>query len=91
MQMRKWQEYISRNNYRCHYLATPSALAPPPTNITRMAFAGRWETETQEGYDAFCKLLGEKRAELFIPLIYWTGRVLEHVPLASAQVSQMTS
>uniref|UniRef100_A0A3B4UI28 Fatty acid-binding protein, liver-type n=2 Tax=Seriola dumerili TaxID=41447 RepID=A0A3B4UI28_SERDU len=24
----------------------------------KMAFAGRWETETQEGYDAFCKLLG---------------------------------
>ncbi|XP_056277818.1 gastrotropin-like isoform X2 [Pseudoliparis swirei] len=23
-----------------------------------MAFAGKWETETQEGYDAFCKLLG---------------------------------
>ncbi|KAM8839736.1 gastrotropin-like [Synchiropus picturatus] len=23
-----------------------------------MAFAGRWETETQEGYDEFCKLLG---------------------------------
>ncbi|XP_013859883.1 gastrotropin [Austrofundulus limnaeus] len=23
-----------------------------------MAFAGRWETETQEGYDEFCKLIG---------------------------------
>ncbi|KAF7649254.1 hypothetical protein LDENG_00144480, partial [Lucifuga dentata] len=23
-----------------------------------MAFAGRWETETQEGYDDFCRLLG---------------------------------
>ncbi|KAL6104807.1 fabp6 [Pungitius sinensis] len=23
-----------------------------------MAFAGKWETESQEGYDAFCKLLG---------------------------------
>ncbi|KAM6918841.1 gastrotropin [Xenentodon cancila] len=23
-----------------------------------MAFAGRWETETQEGYDEFCKLVG---------------------------------
>ncbi|KAM4551727.1 gastrotropin-like [Odontesthes bonariensis] len=23
-----------------------------------MAFAGKWETETQEGYDDFCKLLG---------------------------------
>ncbi|TWW73321.1 Gastrotropin [Takifugu flavidus] len=39
-------------------LASASALAPPPTSITRMAFAGRWETENQEGYDEFCKLLG---------------------------------
>ncbi|XP_074506346.1 gastrotropin-like [Sebastes fasciatus] len=23
-----------------------------------MAFAGNWETESQEGYDAFCKLIG---------------------------------
>ncbi|XP_071774663.1 gastrotropin [Centroberyx gerrardi] len=23
-----------------------------------MAFAGRWETETQEGYEDFCKLIG---------------------------------
>ncbi|XP_017276282.1 gastrotropin-like [Kryptolebias marmoratus] len=23
-----------------------------------MAFVGRWETETQEGYDEFCKLIG---------------------------------
>ncbi|KAK5859709.1 hypothetical protein PBY51_021242 [Eleginops maclovinus] len=23
-----------------------------------MAFAGKWETESQEGYDAFCKLVG---------------------------------
>ncbi|KAG7251895.1 hypothetical protein CRUP_017815 [Coryphaenoides rupestris] len=23
-----------------------------------MAFAGKWETESQEGYDEFCKLLG---------------------------------
>ncbi|XP_034039182.1 gastrotropin [Thalassophryne amazonica] len=23
-----------------------------------MAFAGRWETETQEGYEEFCKLIG---------------------------------
>ncbi|KAK9539416.1 hypothetical protein VZT92_004524 [Zoarces viviparus] len=23
-----------------------------------MAFAGKWETENQEGYEAFCKLLG---------------------------------
>ncbi|XP_053186008.1 gastrotropin-like [Scomber japonicus] len=23
-----------------------------------MAFAGKWETETQEGYDDFCKVLG---------------------------------
>ncbi|KAI3375316.1 hypothetical protein L3Q82_021812, partial [Scortum barcoo] len=35
-----------------------SALTHPPTNTTKMAFAGRWETETQEGYDEFCKLLG---------------------------------
>ncbi|KAM9845497.1 LOW QUALITY PROTEIN: gastrotropin-like [Aulostomus maculatus] len=33
-----------------------SALTSPPTNT--MAFAGRWETETQEGYTEFCKLLG---------------------------------
>lgn len=24
-----------------------------------MAFAGKWEVESQEGYEEFCKLLGE--------------------------------
>lgn len=28
-----------------------------------MAFTGKWETETQEGYDEFCKLLGEKNTQ----------------------------
>ncbi|KAM3603967.1 uncharacterized protein V6R79_004687 [Siganus canaliculatus] len=35
-----------------------SALKPPPTYTTNMAFAGKWETETQDGYEAFCKVLG---------------------------------
>ncbi|KAM8850842.1 gastrotropin isoform 2-T2 [Spinachia spinachia] len=36
-----------------------SAHAPPNAFYTHtMAFAGKWETESQEGYDAFCKLLG---------------------------------
>lgn len=35
-----------------------------------MAFAGRWETETQEGYDAFCKVLGENAGSNFpLPLL----------------------
>ncbi|KAF3858524.1 hypothetical protein F7725_011725 [Dissostichus mawsoni] len=37
---------------------TSASLTPPHTNTTKMAFAGKWETESQEGYDAFCKLLG---------------------------------
>lgn len=37
-----------------------SAHTPPNAYYTAtMAFAGKWETESQEGYDAFCKLLGE--------------------------------
>lgn len=58
-------QYIKRRDFQSQYLAFPSAclsislLAPTPTNFTEMAFAGRWETETQEGYDDFCKLLGE--------------------------------
>ncbi|XP_032388352.1 gastrotropin [Etheostoma spectabile] len=40
-------------------LASVSLLSRPPhTNTTKMAFAGKWETEAQEGYDAFCKLVG---------------------------------
>ncbi|XP_044074629.1 gastrotropin-like [Siniperca chuatsi] len=67
MQMRevaRGVQYISREQSWSQYLAFPStclsisALTPPPTNTTKMAFAGRWETETQEGYDEFCKLLG---------------------------------
>ncbi|XP_073347835.1 gastrotropin-like [Pagrus major] len=67
MQMRevaRGVQYINREQTQSQYLAFPSAclsisaLTPPPTNTTKMAFAGRWETETQEGYDAFCKLLG---------------------------------
>merc|ERR1712098_482122 len=37
--------------------ASPLSLLST-TNITTMAFNGRWETETQEGYDEFCKLVG---------------------------------
>lgn len=28
-----------------------------------MAFAGKWEVESQEGYEEFCKLLGETEAK----------------------------
>lgn len=58
-------KYINGEYSWSQYLALSSAclsisdLTPPPTNTTKMAFAGRWETETQEGYDAFCKVLGE--------------------------------
>ncbi|XP_070775561.1 gastrotropin-like [Enoplosus armatus] len=68
MQMRevaRGVQYINREQSQFRYLAFPSAclsisaLAPPPTKTpTKMAFAGRWETETQEGYEDFCKLLG---------------------------------
>ncbi|CAI5642171.1 gastrotropin [Oreochromis niloticus] len=57
-------KYINREYSWSQYLALSSAclsisdLTSPPTNTTKMAFAGRWETETQEGYDAFCKVLG---------------------------------
>ncbi|XP_049454107.1 gastrotropin-like [Epinephelus fuscoguttatus] len=67
MQMREVArdvQYINREQSRFQYLAFPSAclsisaLTPPHTTTNKMAFAGRWETETQEGYEAFCKLLG---------------------------------
>lgn len=68
MQMKEVEravQYINREQSWSQYLVFPSAclsisaLTPPPTNTTKMAFAGRWETESQEGYDEFCKLLGE--------------------------------
>uniref|UniRef100_A0A8C7QKS6 Fatty acid binding protein 6, ileal (gastrotropin) n=2 Tax=Oncorhynchus mykiss TaxID=8022 RepID=A0A8C7QKS6_ONCMY len=37
--------------------ASPSPL-PLLCFLYTMAFAGKWETESQEGYDEFCKLLG---------------------------------
>uniref|UniRef100_A0A4W5M2W2 Fatty acid binding protein 6, ileal (gastrotropin) n=1 Tax=Hucho hucho TaxID=62062 RepID=A0A4W5M2W2_9TELE len=36
-----------------------SLTYPQPINsLYTMAFAGKWETETQEGYEEFCKLVG---------------------------------
>lgn len=70
MQMRdvaRGVQYINREQSLSQYLAFPSAglsisaLTPLPTKpTTKMAFAGRWEIEAQEGYDQFCKLLGEQ-------------------------------
>lgn len=34
-----------------------------------MAFAGKWETESQEGYDEFCKLLGERKNHIHFTCI----------------------
>ncbi|XP_024249212.1 gastrotropin isoform X2 [Oncorhynchus tshawytscha] len=37
----------------------PSLTSPQPINSPyTMAFVGKWETETQEGYEEFCKLVG---------------------------------
>ncbi|XP_062260756.1 gastrotropin-like [Platichthys flesus] len=67
MQMREVAfgiQYINKELSQSQYLAFSlsfliiSAQTPPPTNTTKMSFAGKWETETQEGYDEFCKLLG---------------------------------
>ncbi|XP_060940978.1 LOW QUALITY PROTEIN: gastrotropin-like [Limanda limanda] len=67
MQMREVAlgiQYINKELSQSQYLAFPSACliisahTPPPTKTTKMSFAGKWETETQEGYEEFCKLLG---------------------------------
>ncbi|XP_068427249.1 LOW QUALITY PROTEIN: gastrotropin-like [Clinocottus analis] len=56
--------YINREEPRSQTPSFPSvclnisAPEPPHANTVSMAFAGKWETENQEGYDAFCKLLG---------------------------------
>lgn len=37
-----------------------------------MAFSGKWELESQEGYDAFCKLVGKnKRSRFFLRFILY--------------------
>uniref|UniRef100_A0A7N9AZ17 Fatty acid-binding protein, liver-type n=1 Tax=Mastacembelus armatus TaxID=205130 RepID=A0A7N9AZ17_9TELE len=67
MQMRevsKGVQYITRSRLGLSTLRFPQLAAASllshlhPLNSTKMAFQGRWETETQEGYDEFCKLLG---------------------------------
>nr|XP_015812814.2 gastrotropin [Nothobranchius furzeri] len=53
---------IKRERSCFQHLAFPSAClsisATSQPTTTRMAFAGKWEVETQEGYDDFCRLLG---------------------------------
>ncbi|KAK2895708.1 gastrotropin-like [Channa argus] len=49
-----WSQYLTPSSTSLNI----SAFTPPLTNSSNMAFNGKWETESQEGYDEFCKLLG---------------------------------
>ena len=42
-----------------------------------MAFAGKWETESQVGYDEFCKLLGETSLRTHILELSFQNSILK--------------
>lgn len=70
--------YINEPGSDTRHLTLPSARLSTsarlrPTNTSTMAFAGKWEVECQEGYEEFCKLLGETetKAATLLCFLFW--------------------
>lgn len=88
--------YISAGNPIHQYLSFQFTLLLRKTiNTQTMAFNGKWESESQEGYEEFCKLIGKlllfKNLFFALLLVVTPVEVLQLEKFMIASISDRTS